>query len=135
MGQVFLELKNNNLMTLVSINSQVSNLPGSTVSSFLIDVTVAVPCPTPLSTFLFTISGNYQFTVSSLVTSIAVSGTPPQIQSTTVVSPNIIRVIFNEQLVSGRQFRLTISNILNPLEISQGAVSLYSLPYNSISPL
>lgn len=122
-------------MTLVSINSEVANLPGSTVSSLLIDVTVAVPCPTPLSTFLFTISGNYQFTVSSLVTSIAVAGTPPQIQSTTVVSPNIIRVVFNEQFTTGRQFRLTISNLLNPLEISQGAVSLYSLPYNSISPL
>lgn len=35
----------------------------------------------------------------------------------------------------GRQFRLTISNILNPLDISTGAISLYSMPYNSITPL
>jgi len=44
----------------------------------------------------------------------AVSGTPPQILSTTVVSPNIIRVTFNEQFTVSRHFRLTISNIFNP---------------------
>jgi hypothetical protein len=135
MGQVYLELRNNNLINLVSINSQLNNQPGVTNSTFLIDVTIGVACPTPLSTFLFTISGNFQFTVSSQVTTIAVTGTLPQILSTTVVSPNIIRVVFNEQFAVGRQFRLTISNILNPLEISSGAISLYSLPYNSISPL
>jgi hypothetical protein len=83
------------MINLVSINSQIGNLPGTTVSTLLIAITIGVACPTPLSTFLFTISGNYQFTVSSLVSSIAVSGSPPQILSTTVVSPNIIRVIFN----------------------------------------
>jgi hypothetical protein len=35
----------------------------------------------------------------------------------------------------GRQFSLSISNIYNPLEISSGAVSIYSLPFNSITPL
>lgn len=83
------------MINLVSINSQIGNLPGTTVSTLLVDITIGVTCPTPLSTFLFTISGNYQFTVSSLVSSIAVSGSPPQILSTTVVSPNIIKVIFN----------------------------------------
>lgn len=101
-------------MNSVSINTQIGNLPGTTVSTFLIDVTIGVACPTPLSTFLFTISGNYQFTVSSLVTSIAVTGSPPQILSTSVVSPNIIKVSFNEQFTVGRHFRLTISNIFNP---------------------
>ncbi len=115
MGQVYLELRNNNLINLVSINAQNANLPGSTVSTLLVDVTIGVACPTALSTFIFTISGNFQFTVSSLVSSIAVSGDPPQIQSTTVMSPNVIKVIFNEQFVVGRQFRLTISNIYNPL--------------------
>lgn len=105
------------------------------MSTLLVDVTIGVACPTAISTFLFTISGNYQFTVSSLVTSIAVTGTPPQILTTNVVSPNIIKVTFNEQFPNGRHFRLTISNIYNPQEISQGAVSVYSLPYNSISPL
>ena len=122
-------------MTLVSINSQIGNLPGSTVSTLLVDATIGIASPTAQSVFLFTISGNYQFTVSSLVTSIAVSGTPPQILSTSVVSPNIIKVIFNEQFTVGRHFRLTVSNVYNPQEISQGAVSVYSLPYNSISPL
>ena len=135
MGQVFLELRNNNNLNLVSINSQIANQPGITVSTLLMDVTIGVACPTPLSTFLFTISGNFEFTVSSLVSSIGISGDPPQVQSTTVMSPNLIKVIFNEQFVVGRQFRLTISNILNPLEISSGAISLYSLPYNSITPL
>lgn len=119
----------------MSINSQIANSPGTTVSTLLLDVTIGVAVPTALSTFLFTISNNFEFTVSSLVTSIAVTGDPPQILSTSVVSANIIRVVFNEQFIVGRQFRLTVSNIYNPLEISAGAVSLYSLPYNSITPL
>ena len=135
MGQVYLELTNNNLINLVSINSQVSNEPGVTVSTFLVDVTIGIAVPTPLSVFLFTISNNFKFTVSSLVSSIAVTGTAPQVLSTTVTSPNIIKVVFNEAFSVGRQFRLTISNIENPLEISSGAISLYSLPHNSITPL
>lgn len=135
MGQVFLELRNNNNLNLVSINSQIANQPGITVSTLLMDVTIGVNCPTALSTFLFTISGSFEFTVSSLVSSIGISGDPPQVQSTTVMSPNLIKVIFNEQFVVGRQFRLTISNVYNPLEISSGAISLYSMPYNSITPL
>ena len=42
MGQVFLELRNNNQINIVSINSQVSNEPGVTVSTLLIDVTIGV---------------------------------------------------------------------------------------------
>jgi len=82
-------------MDVVSINSQVSNLPGTTVSTFLIDIKINVACPTSLSRFKFTISGDFQFTVSSLVNSIGVTGTPPQISSMTVVSQNIIEVVFN----------------------------------------
>jgi hypothetical protein len=95
MGQLYFELKNNNLMNIVSINAQNSNTPGVTVSTLLATFTIGVNVPTPLSTFVFTISGNFQFTVSSLVTSIAVTGSPPQIVSMSVVSPNIIRVVFN----------------------------------------
>ena len=135
MGQVFMELRNNNLMNLVSINAQNANQPGITVSTLLLDITIGVACPTDLSTFLFTISGNFEFTVSSEVTTIAVTGDPPVAQPTTVISPNLIKVIFSEQLIVGRHFRLTISNIYNPEEISSGALSLYSLPYNSITPL
>ena len=115
MGHVFLENINNNLMNLVSINAQNANQPGTTISTFLADITIGVACPTPQSTFLLTISGNFKFTVSSLVTAIAVSGSPPQISSITVVSPNIIKVIFNEQFAVGRQFRITITNVFNPL--------------------
>lgn len=115
MGQVYFELRNNNLMSIVSINAQTANRPGTTVSDLLVDVTVGVACPTPLSTFVFTISGNFQFTVSSLVSTLQVSDTPPQILTMTVVSPNIIRVIFNEQFAVGRRFQVSISNIYNPL--------------------
>ncbi len=135
MGQLFLELKNNNLMNMVSINAQNTNLPGVSVSTLQVTVTIGVAVPTPLSKFILTISGNFAFTVSSLVSSLTVTGAPPQILSMTVVSPNIIQVIFNEQFTVGRQFALTVSNIYNPLELSQGAVSIYSMPYNSISPL
>lgn len=122
-------------MNVVSINAQNANTPGLTLSTLLLSFNINVAVPTPLSTFLFTISGDFTFTVSSLVTSIAVTGSPPQILSMTVMSPNIIQVIFNEQFTVGRQFSLQISNIYNPLEISSGAVSIYSLPYNSITPL
>ena len=105
------------------------------MSTLLLDITIGVASPTAFSTFFFTISGNFQFTASSLVTTIAVTGDPPAVLSTTVVSPNLIKVIFSEQLVVGRHFRLTISNVYNPVEISSGALSLYSLPYNSITPL
>jgi hypothetical protein len=63
--------------------------------------------------FTFTISGNFQFTVGSQVTSVGAS--PPQVLSAIVVSPNVITATFNEQFVTGRQFSLAISNIQNPL--------------------
>ena len=77
-------------MNVVSINAQNANTPGLTLSTLLLTFNIGVAVPTPLSTFLFTISGDFAFTVSSLVTSIAVTGSPPQIQSMTVISPNII---------------------------------------------
>lgn len=120
-------------MSIVSVNSMVSNSAGAVVSTLQINVQIGVSCPTPLSVFLFTISGDYTFTVGSQVTTIGAS--PPQILTSTVVSPKVIKATFNEQFVSGRQFTVAISNIQNPMEISSGAVSLYSLPYNSISPL
>jgi len=133
MGQVFFELRNNHLMNIVSVNSEAANLAGSIVSTLQINIKIGVSCPTPLSVFLFTISGDFQFTVGSQVTTIGAS--PPQILTAQVVSPNLITATFNEQFSSGRQFSVAISNIQNPLEISSGAISLYSLPYNSISPL
>jgi len=98
MGQLFLELRNNNLMSLVSVNAQNANLPGTTtptVSSLLAQITIGKECPTPLSVLLFTISGTFAFTVSSQVTTQQVTASPPQIQSSIVISPNIIRVVFN----------------------------------------
>jgi hypothetical protein len=95
MGQLYFELINNNILNVVSINPQNTNYPGTTVSNLVIDITIGVRCPTSISTFIFTISGNFQFTVSSLVSTITVSGTPPQILSMTVMSPNIIKVLFN----------------------------------------
>lgn len=79
MGQVFLEMRNNNLLNLVSITSQTTASPGLTFST-VVDVTVGVASPTALSTFVFTVSGNFIFTVSSQVTTIAVTGDPPQIK-------------------------------------------------------
>lgn len=115
MGQAFFELRNNNLLNVVSINDQSTNFPGTTVSTFLVDITIGVACPTPISILIFTISGNFQFTVSSLLSTITVSDTPPPIQSMTVVSRNIIKVLFREQFTVGRYFRVSISNIYNPL--------------------
>lgn len=134
-GNVFFEAKNNNIMNVVSINSLTTNLPGTTTSSFLAQISIGIACPTATSRLLFTISNNFYFSVSSLVNTIAVTGSAPQITSTTIMSQNVIMVVFGEQFTVGRTFRLTISNILNPLSISTGSISIYSLAYNSISPL
>lgn len=34
-----------------------------------------------------------------------------------------------------REFSVTIADYLNPLEIASGFISVYHLPYNSLSPL
>ena len=59
MGQLYFELTNNNLLSVVSINAQNQNLPGTTVSTLIIDITIGIACPTPISTFIFTISGKF----------------------------------------------------------------------------
>lgn len=82
-------------MNMVSIYPQNTNTPGVTTSTLQITITIGVNVPTPQSTILLTISGDFQFTVSSLVSSLAITGSPPQIISMNVISPNIIKVVFN----------------------------------------
>lgn len=59
----------------------------------------------------------------------------PQVISTTIISPNIIVTRFGESFISGRKFQVSITDIVNPLKISAGFVSVYYLPDNSMSPL
>jgi len=57
------------------------------------------------------------------------------VQSTAIVTANIIVTKFAQAFVVGRKFKVTITDIKNPLEISTGFVSVYYLPDNSMSPL
>lgn len=44
---------------MVSINAENANTPGTTVSTLLMSFTIGVAVPTPMSVFIFTISGNF----------------------------------------------------------------------------
>jgi len=59
-----------------------SNLPGTLFSNLLFEITMAIQCPTSLSRLKLIISGDFTFSESSLVNSIAVTSTAPQILST-----------------------------------------------------
>ena len=92
-------------------------------------------CPTPYSVIKFIISNDFEFSASSLVNVQGILSSTPQVISTTIISPNIIVTKFGESFVSGRKFKVSITDIINPLKISAGFVSVYYLPDNSMSPL
>lgn len=92
-------------------------------------------CPTPYSVIKFIISNDFEFSGSSLVNVQGILSTAPQMISTRIISPNIIVTKFGESFISGRKFKVTITDIINPLKISSGFVSVYYLPDNSMSPL
>ena len=52
-----------------------------------------------------------------------------------IESPNVIITTFDEAFVDGRKFSLRIADIVNPLEIASGYISVYYIPFNSMSPL
>lgn len=47
----------------------------------------------------------------------------------------MIITTFNEAFTNGRKFSIRIADFLNPLAISSGFISVYHLPYNSLSSL
>lgn len=64
-----------------------------------------------------------------------VLSTAPQVLSTTIISNKIIETKFAESFVVGRKFKVSITDIRNPLKIASAHVSVYYLPDNSMSPL
>ncbi len=64
-----------------------------------------------------------------------VLSTAPPVISTTIISKNIILTKFGESFAADRKFKIGITDIKNPLKISEGFVSVYYLPDNSMSPL
>lgn len=58
----------------------------------------------------------------------------PTIVSTVILTPNVIITTFNEALIVGRKFILSITDVLSPFTRSSGTFSIYSLPFNSINP-
>lgn len=134
-GQVFLEPKQNIDIAVVNRNSMVSNLPGKSFTNLLFEITIGVATPTPNARLKFVISGGFTFTDSSIVATQSLVGPAPTILSSVIVSPNVIITTFNEAFVVGRKFTLTIADYKSPLSISSGYISIYHLPFNSMSPL
>lgn len=69
------------------------------------------------------------------MTTISLLGAAPVRKSSIIESPNVIITTFDESFVDGRKFSLRIADIANPLEITSGYISVYYLPFNSMSPL
>lgn len=112
------------------------NLPGTSFTDLLFDIEIGVNSPTPLSRLKFVIKGGFTFTDSSLVKTIQLVGAAPVLLTSLIESPNVIIATFNESFVDGRKFSLTIADIQNPLYVtSNGYISVYHLPDNSMSPL
>ena len=111
------------------------NLPGQSFTNLLFDITIGVNCPTPVSRLKFVIEGGFTFSDSSLVTTLSLLGAAPVIAQSLIESPNVIITTFSEAFIIGRKFSLRIADIRNPLSILDGYISVYHLPYNSLSPL
>jgi hypothetical protein len=134
-GQVYFELRQNKILNVNSINDLTQNFPGTLTSNLEFEITIGVQCPTDASIIKFIISGDFQFSVSSLVNVQGVLSTAPPVISTKIISKNIIVTKFGESFASGRKFKISITDINNPLKIANGFVSVYYLPDNSMSPL
>lgn len=113
----------------------VSNLPGTSFTNLLFEITVGVATTTPNARLKFVIDGGFTFSDSSLVNTQALVGAAPVILSNVLVSPNVIITTFAQSFTVGRKFTLTIADYKNPLSISSGYISVYHLPFNSMSPL
>ena len=134
-GQVFLEPKQNKALSILNRNSMEFNLPGTSFTNLLFDIEIDEDCPTPQSRLKFVIEGGFTFTDSSLVTTISLLGAAPVIVESVIESPNVIITTFDEAFTDGRKFSLRIADIANPLEIANGYISVYYIPFNSMSPL
>lgn len=134
-GQVYFEKRLNKNLNVNSINDLRNNLPGTLTSNLDFEITIGEQCPTATSILKFIISDDFEFSPSSLVNVQGVLSTAPPVISTTIISKNIIETKFGESFASNRKFKIGITDIKNPLKISEGYVSVYYMPDNSMSPL
>jgi hypothetical protein len=89
-GQVYFEFKQNNILTVNSINDLTQNKPGTYTSNAEFEITIKVNCPTPYSRLKFMISSNFEFSPSSRVNIFGILSTPPQVVKTEIISTKII---------------------------------------------
>lgn len=132
-----------NLMGVSILNALSSNAPGST-STLKAEVTIGQAISTSLSTFIFVMQYPFTFSLGSIPTayqSSLYSTSPialyaaPAILSYQILSPNIFVLIFNEQFAVGRKFIVQINQINSPFIIAATNISIYSLNYNTLTPL
>lgn len=86
--------------------------------------------------FTFSLGSIPQTTESTLY---ATSPVPlysnPVVSFYQIISPNIFYLVFNETFTVGRKFIVSISQINNPYFLATANISIYSLNYNSQTPL
>lgn len=132
-----------NLMGVSILSTLSTNAPGST-STLKAEVTIGQAISTSLSTFIFVMQYPFTFSLGSIPNayqSTLYSTSPialyaaPAILSYQIVSPNIFVLIFNEQFAVGRKFIVQINQINSPFIIAATNISIYSLNYNTLTPL
>jgi hypothetical protein len=111
-GAVVNNPQTTSLMGVSILNSLSANSPGS-ISTLRAEVTIGKDVSTSLSTLLFVMQYPFTFSIGSIpavtqsslyaTNPIALYSAPP-IYSYEVITPNVFRLIFNEQFIVGRKF-------------------------------
>ncbi len=98
------------------LNDLSANVPGA-ISTLRAELTITQPISTPLSSLLFVMQYPFSFSIGSIpsvshsslyATSPIALYKAPIIYSYEVVTPNIFRIILNEQFASGRKFIIQV---------------------------
>jgi hypothetical protein len=108
-----------NLMATSVLNDLSTSLPGDSVT-LKAEVTIGKAVSTSLSTFIFVLMYPFTFSIGSIPSTLDAASyatnpislyAKPAISSYEIVSPNIFRLIFNEQFIVGRKFIVQVAHI------------------------
>jgi hypothetical protein len=125
------------------LNDLSTNVPGE-LTTFKAEFKITQPIETELSAFTLVIHSPFSFSAGSIpraeastlsATSTSSLFIKPTIFEYRIISPNIFYVVFNESFVAERRFILEITEINNPFFLASSNFSIYSLNYNSLTPL
>jgi hypothetical protein len=115
-GSVINNPPNTNIMAVNVLNVLSSLNPGVS-ASLQVELTIGQAISTPLSTLTFVVQYPFTFSIGSMPTLAASTSyalnpialySKPATPTFTVVTPNVLTVVFNEQFVVGRKFIITV---------------------------